>query len=188
MLALTGTTLKRLQTSGRLFVVDHSDQKDLAKTEGKYGPACQAYFYIHPKSGDFLPLAIKPNNEGSSLIYTPKDTPTDWLFAKMMFNLNDIWQAQWYHFGATHVVADIVYEAAVRTLSNDHPVYALLKRREILLLHSSRNRTLTVLHSNTSNFCYPFFRYSRPYKCWWPGGPALSLGRQHSGGLYGCTL
>ncbi|EHK97249.1 putative Epidermis-type lipoxygenase 3 [Glarea lozoyensis 74030] len=45
-----------------------------------------------------------------------------------MFNLNDFWHSQFYHFAGTHMVAEIVYEAAYRTLSDSHPVLALLNR------------------------------------------------------------
>ncbi|KAH8915766.1 putative arachidonate 5-lipoxygenase [Atractiella rhizophila] len=120
---LTTQTQTQLQKAGRLFYVDYRNQADFILTTGRYAGACDAFFYIHPKSGDFLPLAIRPNN-GSPLIYTPADPANDWQLAKMLFELNDFW----YHFVATHEVVDLVYEAAVRTLSIDHPVHALMTR------------------------------------------------------------
>jgi len=57
---ITGTTLESLKTGGSLFIVDHSYQAKYAKSE-RYGGACTAYFFLHPKSGDFLPLAIATN-------------------------------------------------------------------------------------------------------------------------------
>ncbi|KAH8917840.1 hypothetical protein BT69DRAFT_1383972, partial [Atractiella rhizophila] len=48
----------------------------------------------------------------------------------MLFELNDFWFIQWYHLVGTHDIVDIVYEAAVRTMSQDHPVYAVLERCE----------------------------------------------------------
>jgi hypothetical protein len=132
---LTGQTLRGLQSTGRLFYADHSSQIDLPKTPGKYGAACQAYFFIHPKTQDFLPLAIKPNNAGSNLIYTPADAPGDWLLAKIMYNINDVWQGQWYHLAATHELVEIVYEAAIRTLSDNHPILGLLKRSKCSYSH-----------------------------------------------------
>lgn len=92
--AIAGQTLASLQGAGRLFLTDFLDQTSLRKTTGRYGAACQAYFFIHLVSGDFLPLAIKPNVEGSDLVYTPQDLPSDWLLAKMMFNSNSFWHAQ----------------------------------------------------------------------------------------------
>lgn len=125
---ITGDTLQSLLQSGRLFYADHRDQATLQST-GRYAAACDAYFYIDGKSQKFLPLAIR-TNVGNSLTYTPADSANDWLLAKMMFNLNDFWHSQWYHLAATHNVVEIVYEAAYRTLSDSHPVLALLNRRE----------------------------------------------------------
>jgi hypothetical protein len=93
----------------------------------KYGGFCTGLFYIHPITKDFLPLAIK-TNVGSNLVYTPADTATDWLLAKMMFNVNDFFHAQMYHLTATHDVGEAVHQAAVRTLSEEHPVMLLLER------------------------------------------------------------
>lgn len=130
---LTSTTiatvpLSELLSTGRLFVVDHSYQAAYPTT-GRYGAACTAYFYIHPVSGDFLPLAIK-TNMGADLTYTPLDSANDWLLAKIMFNVNDLFHAQMYHLIASHDVAEIAHQAAVRTLSDSHPVMVLLDRRK----------------------------------------------------------
>lgn len=126
---ITGLTLAALQASGRLFIADHSYQAKYAKTD-RFGGACTAYFYIHPESEDLLPLAIETNT-GANLQYTPLDTPDDWLLAKIMFNSNDFVHSQLYHFIATHEVAEIVTIAAIRTLSDDHPILVLLTRCEL---------------------------------------------------------
>lgn len=111
---VTGVALESLHASGSLFYADHRSQARLQKTI-RYAPACDAYFYIHPTTYDFLPLAIRPNG-GSNLAYTPQDTPNDWLLANrllanMMFNLNNFWYGQMYHPAATHEVVKIVYKA-----------------------------------------------------------------------------
>ncbi|KAI4722833.1 Lipoxygenase [Aureobasidium sp. EXF-10727] len=125
---ITGMTLQQLLTSGRLFYADYRDQAKLASTtEARYSAAVDAYFYINQTSGDFLPLAIR-TNQGASLIYTPADSPNDWLLAKIMYNVCDLWFAQWEHLSRTHEVVQIVYMAAIRTLSDDHPVKAVLDR------------------------------------------------------------
>jgi len=126
--AISTLSVPELLTSGRLFVADHSYQLSYTKGAGKYGAATTALFFIHPVSGDFLPLAIK-TNVGSDLIYTPLDEPNDWLLAKILFNENDLFHGQMYHLVASHDVAEIVHQAAVRTLSDEHPVMILLERR-----------------------------------------------------------
>ncbi|KAF2874845.1 lipoxygenase [Massariosphaeria phaeospora] len=124
---LTTTTLEALKASGSLFVVDHQYQAKYTRVHDKFGAYCTALFYIHPVSEAFLPLAII-TNVGSNLVYTPEDTKTDWLLAKMMFNVNDFFQAQMFHLVATHDVGEAVHEAAMRTLSEEHPVMILLER------------------------------------------------------------
>lgn len=126
---VSGSSLSTLLDDGRLFYVDHSSQAQLERTE-RYSAACDAYFYITPSSGEFLPLAIR-TNYGEDLIYTPADTANDWLLAKMMFNVNDFFMGQFHHLANTHYVIEIIYEAAVRTLSDDHPVLAVLARCKI---------------------------------------------------------
>ncbi|KAI1279171.1 lipoxygenase [Xylaria sp. FL0933] len=126
-----GLSLGDLQAQGRLFSTDFSRLKDLPSS-GKYGAGCQAYFYID-KSGDFLPLAVKPivkGREKSALVYTPKDEPADWLLAKMLFNQNRGYHSTWAHVGQSHSAAEAPYLAAIRSLSNDHPVMGILNRIE----------------------------------------------------------
>ncbi|CAN8104692.1 unnamed protein product [Discula destructiva] len=123
---ITGSTLAKLLQSGRLFYADHTEQANLARTTDKFGGACSAFFYI-AESGDFLPLAVRTNT-GANLIYTPADSPEDWLLAKILFNINDFFYSQVYHLAATHEVIQITWMAAIRTLSNEHPIYGLLNR------------------------------------------------------------
>lgn len=126
---ISGSSLQGLLAAGRLFYADHSAQSKLARTTGRYAPACDAYFYISEASGQFLPLAIR-TGVGANLIYTPHDEAADWLLAKMMFEANDSWFVNWYHLASTHEVVQIVWMSAIRALSVDHPVYALLNRRK----------------------------------------------------------
>jgi arachidonate 15-lipoxygenase (second type)/8-lipoxygenase (S-type) len=127
-LNITGMTLQQLLAAGRLFYSDYRDQANLEPIDKpRYSAAVDAYFYISQTSGDFLPLAIR-TNQGGSLIYTPADSPNDWMLAKIMYNVCDIWFAQLEHLPRTHEVVQIVYMAAVRTLSDFHPVKAILDR------------------------------------------------------------
>jgi arachidonate 15-lipoxygenase (second type)/8-lipoxygenase (S-type) len=129
---ISGLNLQQLFQQGRLFYIDYRDQANLTST-GRYAAACDAYFYIDTNSGNFLPLAIR-TNVGANLIYTPLDKPNDWLLAKMMFNVNDFWASQWTHLAATHEVLQIVWQAAIRSISQEHPVYAILNRRKLSTL------------------------------------------------------
>ncbi|KAH8722840.1 putative lipoxygenase [Phaeosphaeriaceae sp. PMI808] len=124
---ITTMSLEELHQAGRLFVADHSIQAGYRTNPGRWTAACTAYFYIHPKSGDFLPLAIK-TNIGKNLTYTPLDDSNDWLFAKMAFEMNDLFHGQNFHLAASHDVAEPVHQAALRTMSSKHPVRGFLDR------------------------------------------------------------
>ncbi|KAK6360878.1 hypothetical protein TWF730_006994 [Orbilia blumenaviensis] len=125
---LTGRKLTKLLSEGRLFYVDHSGIRHFeTEKPANYAGGCDAYFYISPSDGQFLPLAIRANYD-SDLIYSPYDTPDDWMLAKMMFNADDLFMAQFYHFSGSHYVTEAVYQAAIRTLSEEHPILAVLKR------------------------------------------------------------
>ena len=130
---LATMSLEELHNSGRLFVVDHSYQAKYDKIEGRFTAACTAYFFIHPISGNLLPLAIK-TNVGSNLVYTPLDSDQDWLLAKIMFNVNDLFHGQILHLANSHAVAEIVHEAALRTMSASHPVRGYLDNSKHLLI------------------------------------------------------
>lgn len=130
--SITGLSLQKLQAQGRLFLEDYSEMKELTPTD-KFGAGCQAYFYIDPKSGDFLPLAIRPlvkGREDSALVYTPKDEANDWMLAKMFMGQNSGWHVTWAHITQSHSAAEAPYLAAIRTLSDDHPVMVMLQRIE----------------------------------------------------------
>lgn len=126
---LTTQSLSQLQQAGRLFFVDYSFLATIPTGEGKYTAACTAYFYLHPGTDEFLPLAIK-TNVGADLTYTPLDSENDWFLAKTMFESNENFFAACYHVGSTHATAEIIHEAAVRSIADDHPVRGLLDRSE----------------------------------------------------------
>lgn len=138
-----GMNLKALHAAGRLFFADHSYQAKYPKIKGKYAAACSAYFFIHPMTGDFLPLAIRTNVE-SDLIYTPLDAENDWLLAKMMFNMNDLFHGQIFHLANSHAVSEAVHQAALRTLSEMHPVRAFLDRSKCQLIFYRTNPVITL--------------------------------------------
>lgn len=151
---LSGTDLRTLHEGGYLFLVDHSYQARYPVTPGRYTAACSAYFYISPFSGDFLPLAIK-TNVGADLVYTPLDEQNDWLLAKAMFNVNDLFHGQIFHLANSHAVAEIVYEAALRTLSSNHPILGILHRCKSAYHGFIVDNVLTFFcrSSNASSFC-----------------------------------
>ncbi|KAF2680562.1 Lipoxygenase [Lentithecium fluviatile CBS 122367] len=73
-------------------------------------------------------LFIIDHQRGSNLVYTPADTVTDRLLAKIIFNVNDMFHIQTFHLVAIHDVGEAVHQAALQTLSEEHPVMLLLQR------------------------------------------------------------
>ncbi|RYO85154.1 hypothetical protein DL764_009221 [Monosporascus ibericus] len=119
---IAGVSLDELHKSGNLTCKGRY-QTELDKTTTqpqRYGAASSAYFYIHSESGDFLPLETR-TNAGSYLVYSPLDDPSDWLLAKMIFNVNYFFHAQTFHLVMTHDVSEAVHLAALLTLSERHP-------------------------------------------------------------------
>ncbi|KAI0157772.1 lipoxygenase [Xylariaceae sp. FL1272] len=127
--SITGLSLEQLRDQGRLFSVDYSDMATLPRSSN-YGAICQAFFYIDPKSGDFLPLAVNAMYSNSSLIYTPEDSPDDWMLGKLLFNQNDNWYITYAHISFSHSASDFAYLTALRSLSESHPLMALIERFE----------------------------------------------------------
>ena len=74
-----------------------------------------------------MPLAIKTNT-GADLVYTPLDEPNDWMLAKLMFNVNDMFHSQMFHLVASHDISEAVHQAALHTLSDHHPIMLVLDR------------------------------------------------------------
>ncbi|KAK7187686.1 hypothetical protein DPSP01_004521 [Paraphaeosphaeria sporulosa] len=128
---IAGATVAALLEAGRLFAVDHSYQADKStyvpsQFNDKYGAPASALFFLDEKS-DLLPLGIR-TNVGANLTYTPLDSDNDWLLAKIMFNVADQFHNQIYHLTATHNVGEALHEAAMRTMSDKHPIMAVLDR------------------------------------------------------------
>ncbi|PVH93852.1 Lipoxygenase [Periconia macrospinosa] len=128
---IAGSTVAELLSANRLFAVDHSYQADQtvyvpSQFNDKYGAPVTALFYLNDNK-ELLPLGIRTNT-GANLTYTPLDGENDWLLAKMMFNVADQFHAQIYHLTATHNVGEALHEAAMRTLSDAHPIMAVLDR------------------------------------------------------------
>ncbi|EME47571.1 hypothetical protein DOTSEDRAFT_50946 [Dothistroma septosporum NZE10] len=109
ILGVAGRPLENLLKGGRLFSANHRNQSAYNRTQ-LHGAACDAYFYMCRTSGDFLQLAIRTKR------------------GQIMFNVNDFFTGQPDHLARNHSVAEGLYEAAIRALSDDHSFLATLKR------------------------------------------------------------
>lgn len=131
------TKAEGLRDAGRLFIVDHRFFNESVYREnlieGRHAGASVALFFLDAEN-ELMPLAIatgvrdEEDPDGDLLVYTKLDGEYEWLLAKIVFNSNDLWWGQIYHLIATHSIAEIAYLAAIRTLSERHPVRAYLDR------------------------------------------------------------
>lgn len=133
------SSLLELLRASLLYYVDYrfltqerlSEQQ--SEQQGRYTAATDAFFFVHPATKAFLPLAIRTHAIGASgaaapALYTPLDQKAHWQLAKLVFNQNDLWWSQIYHLAATHEILDLVLAKAIRSFSVHHPVFAFLVR------------------------------------------------------------
>ncbi|XP_074651699.1 polyunsaturated fatty acid 5-lipoxygenase-like [Tubulanus polymorphus] len=90
-------------------------------------PMC--LLYVRP-DGTLVPIAIQLfQRPGDKVpIWTPKDDPLDWLYAKIWFKCAFAQYSTMYvHLLMTHLVTEAVCIASLRTMPSCHPVHALLQ-------------------------------------------------------------
>uniref|UniRef100_H3GN17 Lipoxygenase domain-containing protein n=1 Tax=Phytophthora ramorum TaxID=164328 RepID=H3GN17_PHYRM len=111
----------------KLYVADFSDYGDLvdkAVKDTKYIPNVIGFFCNNVEKHQLLPLAITLID--SELTYTKMDSPGEWQLAKMALHATEVNFQQMRHFAETHLISVPVQVEMIRSLSTEHPVYALL--------------------------------------------------------------
>jgi hypothetical protein len=117
--SVAGDSIDTLLQQQRLFKVDYSTVGKYSKTNigvdnpyGQYIPSVYAQFYV-TKHNKFMPLAIKIIETG--LIYTPKDTKNDWMFAKLAFGCSEGVFLPVEHFVVNHMIFQGLQSELLRT-------------------------------------------------------------------------
>lgn len=105
-----------------LYIADYTILAGLNKRI----PAPKVLFEDNPHEG-LIPLAIQVDSEKDGELFTPNDSPTDWLAAKMWARVadNNIFECC-SHYLFAHVVQEQFSIALQRVLPPIHPLYRLM--------------------------------------------------------------
>ncbi|KAE9264132.1 hypothetical protein PR003_g32906, partial [Phytophthora rubi] len=111
----------------KVFVQDFStlgQYTDSNTTTSKYAPNVVGFFCNNDASGLLLPLAIKIVDTG--LTYTKEDSDGEWQLAKMALDATELNFQQMFHLVHTHMVSIPIQVEMMRSMAEEHPIYALL--------------------------------------------------------------
>jgi len=76
-----------------------------------------------------MPVAIQyyANKWEDNPVWTPRDTPHEWLLARIIFNNANMQRQQIIdHLFDTHLIAEVYMIALNRNLAPNHPIYRLM--------------------------------------------------------------
>ncbi len=146
-----GVTLADAFAARRIFLLDFGDLDGIPMfrdktdpTKRRWAPAGRALLF-REAGGGLVPIAIQLGRDASALVWTPKDTPNDWMAAKMFLrcaegNLHQILA----HAVRTHFAMEPFIVAALRNYASAHPVYKLMRRhfRYTLAINEGARGTL----------------------------------------------
>ena len=92
----------------------------------RYMSPAMALFHVS-RSGQLLPIAIQLQQELGSPVWTPLDTPEEWLFAKLFYKVADHnFHQMITHLLETHLISESFIIGALRQIAPCHPVMKLL--------------------------------------------------------------
>jgi arachidonate 5-lipoxygenase len=138
-----GKTLSSEIAAGTIYMVNNEIMKDLTNRKGKY--CTSPLLIMHLVDGKMKPLAIQQyaDKKDENPVWTPKDSPHEWLLAKIYFNnANGLQQTFVDHLLYTHLFIEPFAIALRRQLAMNHPIYKLLYESTRLVIPvNSRGRT-----------------------------------------------
>ena len=138
--------------SKRMFLVDFAILDGLpmfkevvdGEQRQRYAPPCRALFYRG--NDDVLrPVAIQLERDAAAPVFTPNDSPDDWLAAKIFVRCSEgnVHQVL-AHAVCTHFTIEPFIIAIMRNVSAQHPLYKLMRRhfRYTLAINQGARKTL----------------------------------------------
>jgi hypothetical protein len=128
MIQHCGLSAAALELTHALFVESYPDvgKYNDPQQPQKYVPNVVGFFCVHADTGGLMPIEIRLLDTG--LAYTPLDSQDEWTLAKMALETASVAFHQVGHVAWTHAVTVPLRVEAMRTMSKQHPVLALLRR------------------------------------------------------------
>ena len=127
-----GSLLRDELRSGNIYLQDFSMMQDVPTVEldgtRLHAPSPLVLFYLR-EDGDLVPLAIQLGQDpGPDFpVWTPNDTPDDWMWAKMWVKNAEGMASQLFFHLTLHFTSEVFVVAMLRCLSPAHPVFKLMK-------------------------------------------------------------
>ncbi|TMW69696.1 hypothetical protein Poli38472_001852 [Pythium oligandrum] len=122
-----GVTVANIRDQKQLFVsefLEVSQFNDPLQKDRKYVPDVAAFFCFNKDKQQLLPVEIRLPETG--LVYTPFDREDEWTLAKMAVESTEIDVQEMQHMAETHAMTIPIRVEAYRSMSDEHPVFALL--------------------------------------------------------------
>lgn len=123
-----GMDLEEEMKAGHIYYIDYCHMEGIPRKGPFYVPDAIVMFYVR-SSGQLVPIAIQLSQKPGpdSPIWTPNDTESDWMLAKMFVKATDShYQAIYSHLVQTHFLMESITIAVYRKLPPNHPVYKLV--------------------------------------------------------------
>lgn len=150
-----GTSLAEALASKRLFLLDFEVLKDIplfrkvgedGAEEHRWAPPARCLLY-RDDEGKLRPIAIQLGRDPEQdPVFTPNDSEVDWLAAKIYTRCSEGNAHQMVtHALRTHFVMEPFVMATMRNLSDQHPVYKLLRRHFRYTLAINEGARVTLL-------------------------------------------
>ncbi|QDZ20234.1 lipoxygenase [Chloropicon primus] len=121
-----GRTLAQEMEAGHIFILDYEILEGISTAPGAYVATPIALLFASEDT-TLRPIAIQLSQSGGP-VWTPKDSPLEWILVKMhLVSADSNCHQMVSHLFGTHLLMEPWAVALERTLFSAHPVYKLLK-------------------------------------------------------------
>ena len=138
----SGHNLEAALKDGKLYMLEHpllnAIQGGESESGRKYMPKARGLFYWNGSEIVSVAVEVKSESGNNRLVYTPKDEPMDWFFAKLCLQVADAnHQELGSHFSYTHAAMAPFAIVTARQLGESHPLSLLFKPHFRFMLYDN---------------------------------------------------